>query len=551
MSRRPLIALAMLVAALAVLAVPGARAAAPEWHSEQPVAAGIEVPVALGQIGDIEFWAPNRGLLITAGNHGAPAGIYAYDGSGWHLYSTVCGGQEGRIAWAGPDEFWTISDQAIGEENTLNPVLEETSHRSLCHFKNGEVVASYAEPLGRATSFSPMDAAVCEGPNNCWFGGERLPGNPNAGAFHLHWNGTTLQAVPSLTEPEPKLKDPGRSVFGLAFNQGKLYESLDARSGDQAPTEKEPFFFHRVELTAQEPFAPVPTPAISDGGEPEGLEGFRFATEGSTLWALSGDVEEGGTVPTTLLHLASGAFRQVALAGGPLVPGTRIYGWAFEPGAHYAWASFGPARFEQPGVARLARVQTNGQVGEEIVLPAPGEELDPKGTAGPVACPASGQCWMATSMGWLFHLGGPPAEGVDTDPAMHQLITFRPEDGSARASIGAGAPEDDSGAEVESHKFPEAIPFEPPLEPRVRKRPPLYAHVKQKVLHHTVLQLTFVLNARAHVQLLAKRHKAVVAKTARLTLGKGKHKLRLRLDPKRWPTGLDFQVHALKGKAAK
>ncbi len=46
-------------------------------------------PVPLGQIGDIYFWAPNRGLLITGGtgsscaaSSGAsvPCGLYAYNG---------------------------------------------------------------------------------------------------------------------------------------------------------------------------------------------------------------------------------------------------------------------------------------------------------------------------------------------------------------------------------------------------------------------------------------------------------------------------------------
>jgi hypothetical protein len=47
------------------------------------------------------------------------------------------------------------------------------------------------------------------------------------------------------------------------------------------------------------------------------------------------------------------------------------------------------------------------------------------------------------------------------------------------------------------------------------------------------------------VQLLAKHHKKVVAQTPRLTLGVGRHHLRLHLDPKRWPTSLDFKVHAV------
>ena len=107
MRRAGLVLACLLVAAVCGAPVAGAQ----EWRSEQPVAAGIGVPVGIGEIGDVEFWAPNRGMLITAGNEGIPAGLFAYDGSGWYRYSTVCGGHAGRIAWAGPDDFWTISDQ--------------------------------------------------------------------------------------------------------------------------------------------------------------------------------------------------------------------------------------------------------------------------------------------------------------------------------------------------------------------------------------------------------------------------------------------------------
>ncbi len=44
------------------------------WRLEQPLPPPLPdgrqptIPIGLGRIGDIEFWAPNRGLLITAGN---------------------------------------------------------------------------------------------------------------------------------------------------------------------------------------------------------------------------------------------------------------------------------------------------------------------------------------------------------------------------------------------------------------------------------------------------------------------------------------------------
>ena len=104
------------------------------WRLEQPEPPapppGVEpspTPVGLGRIGDIEFWAPNRGLLITAGNPPTiPPGVWVYNGVSWRELTGpgpsasgtpegVCGASEGRIAWAGPDEFWTISNGRPGQ----------------------------------------------------------------------------------------------------------------------------------------------------------------------------------------------------------------------------------------------------------------------------------------------------------------------------------------------------------------------------------------------------------------------------------------------------
>src|SRR5262249_48438530 len=104
-----------------LLAATASAASAEEWHSEQPRELGISVPVPPGVVGDIEFWAPNRGMLITAGNDAISAGLYAYDGTSWYPYSTVCGGHEGRIAWAGPNDFWTIADQQKGQQTGKPP----------------------------------------------------------------------------------------------------------------------------------------------------------------------------------------------------------------------------------------------------------------------------------------------------------------------------------------------------------------------------------------------------------------------------------------------
>jgi hypothetical protein len=537
-------AAALLAVLAAALAAAATDAAAAEWRSEQPVAAGIGVPVPLGEVGDVEFWAPNRGMLITAGTDGVPAGLFAYDGTGWHRYSTVCGGHEGRIAWAGPTEFWTISDQQVGQETGGPPA----QHISLCHFEDGQVVASYGEPIGLASSYLPMSAAACAGPDDCWFGGQRLPGEVNRGAFHLHWDGSSLTAIPSPIEPEPELEDPGRSVVAMVYQGGRFYESVAVREGDVAPGESAsaPFFLHQI-VPGPQPFAPLPVHGaieLGAGATPEQLQGFRLSADGEGIWAVSGALGAPAGV-VALRKPDGGAFAPIGLSdpGGVLEPGDAVDGLAAEPEADYAWVGFHrPGELESAGPARLTQIHADGSVGAETVLPSGGEGIGQKGTAGPIGCPAPGQCWMATSQGWLFHRG--PDLPQDTDPALHALITFRPRDDSLPIVAPDSLPEDDSGA----YQAPEGPLSEAGEgEPRPRRRPPLLAKLHQKVIGGTLLELTFVLRARAHVRLLARREGKVVAETPRYTMAKGPGRLRLRLDPRRWPTKLSLQVHPVKG----
>ncbi len=74
--RAPLVAILMALVAV-LLAAPSADADQMGWHSEAPIGVlGVQAP--LGRVGDIEFWSPNRGVLITEGiEGGAPPGVYA------------------------------------------------------------------------------------------------------------------------------------------------------------------------------------------------------------------------------------------------------------------------------------------------------------------------------------------------------------------------------------------------------------------------------------------------------------------------------------------
>jgi hypothetical protein len=521
---RRLVPLVLSIALGMLLGPPSAPAAEAGWHSEQPVAAGIGVPVGLGRIGGMAFWSPDKGVLVTAGTAGTPAGVYAYDGSGWYLYSTVCGGHEGGIAISGPDEFWTISNYAEPQEGILGELNKETD-RTLCHFAGGKVVKSYAEPASSPNVFSQMHAAACAGPADCWFAGNALSENAaNHDPFHLHWDGNVLTQVPSSTVLEPEIAPMAGNADGLAFARGALFEAAS-----EAPYLREVSLGDPSRFRTVEPLDATPGPFV--------LSTEPFQQE---LWAGSkaGAVLHLGAAGFETLPTEAPIFEQENLLSGP------IGAIGAEPGTEDAWLGGGDFSTD----AEVRRIDAEGTLGPILHLPQAGEELSAKGRAEHIVCPATNQCWMATSKGWLFHLGGPPPEGVNTDPLMHLLITSRPEDNSSRKFVPPGLPQDDSG-EIEPDKPSSEGPpahFPVPHPPKS-----IVYDVHQKLVGKRVLELTFKLRARAHVQLKAKFHRKVVAKTERLTFGKGAHRLYLKLDPKRWPTGLDFPVTAAKKRSSK
>ncbi len=579
------LALAGVVSAIFLLALgPDAEAStmwrfepalAPPPPSGQPAA---PYPVPLGSVSQISFWAPNRGLLITGGSGPVPKGLYAYNGVNWHELASVCGGGSGRIAWAGPDEFWTISDQRAGQITTEATSGEELESVSLCHFQNGEVVGSYAMPLGTPESYVRMDAAACLAPNDCWFAGYKGK-TPGEGSFHLHWNGS---GVIASYDPEGG-NVTGMLVFGSLFEEG--LEPLGIRSiaraghaslcGSGASPSCE-VDTYSLQQNAQLPVFPA-TSKFPKGVLPQSYAGFDLSTDGlglgmnaTQLWAGAdpeGLCRETEGCPPIILHEDSeGQWTQVtpslkgvsALPGGALLAGSAATGYesrltvhtqaiAPVPGAtagnENAWLSL--AGLE--GDATVALLDADGKLVEPPQsLPSPLDPLAPvgnRGGAGPIVCPAPQECWMATTEGWLFHLSdGETHLQPDTDPGFDGVIAYRPPDDSVPVIYPDEPPEDDSLANQ--------LPAEQTLPPIQTPAPatgvtharPLVLHIHSHLEHHRLLVITFTLTARAHVRLVARRHGHVVAETPNRSLRSGKHTLSLSLSVANWPTGLKFQA---------
>jgi hypothetical protein len=577
------------LAALGSAPLAVAAEAEPTWQfapaAAPPPPAGAPAtnyPVPVGQVGQISFWAPNRGLLITGGGGSScaasasatvPCGLYAYNGVTWHQLSTVCGGANGRIAWAGPDEFWTISDQRPGQLVTTGA---EYGHISLCHFLDGQVVASYALPLDQPDSYLPMDAAACLSPENCWFGGE-LGQPPNHGAFHLHWDG---QHVTVVYGPA----DHAVSSMALA-GPGALYESVQLASGDDYGSEsaEHPYVLHQIDppgssidfhdvllpnatCAALEFCAPLPEYGIDDETDPvapETLTGFllssTYTPSGSNpqtpeLWALAGwdgleplNSSEGKAHPIAL-RFSEGLWSQVVGGEGPdgATPGPAepfaideaFQSLAAEPGASAAWVAI----HSSDGQAHVDRLTAEGKLSAQDVLGA-AQGVGTRGDAGPIACPAPNECWLATNQGWLFHYTDGHSLPQDTDPNFAGVITYRPADEGVPQLPPNEPPPDDSLANQLAPP-PPATPQTTVQAPTLARKP-LVTDVRSHVVDRYTLKLSFKLTVKAHVQLLARHGRRSVAQTARETLKAGRHTLSLRLDPHQWPNKLDLKATPL------
>jgi len=531
--------LVLTASAVAAFATGSARAAALLWRLEQPPPpAGVPFNVPLGAPGDIKFWAPNRGLMTVEGNDTIARGLYVWNGRSWRQLATVCGGpaETARIAWAGPTEFWVVSEPSLPRAG---------SGLALCRFKDGQVAGSWSTRVDAADPFRQMLSATCNGPSDCWFGGV---GSQDAlgsrvGAFHLHWNGSDLASV---------YGPQGRAVSDMQFHQGALFESTYVGRAPENRTEavelaepESPFprLLHTVagSAFANDPFTPAPPLGVpADGTELLGLD-----SDGTDLWAVGGGAASGPSAPAEksverpplAARLVGGAFQELTLTGGGFGLTDRLVDVAAMPGSEDAIAAVAPFA-ERQSTNSKATVALIGPGGATVTtrLPAAGAG---RGAAARVACPAPNDCWMVTWGGWVFHYSDGTQLPVDTEPAFQGMIDFRPNE-AAEQFVPDALPEDDSQLFA-----PPPLEGEKERERRTRRVPPLLKKIRSE-LHGLTLTVSFTVTRKARVALLAKRGGRTVARTPKRVFGRGRHRLELRLSRDRYPTKLAFQTKELK-----
>lgn len=535
--RRRIVA-ALTAAVVAACCAPVATAgAAATWRLEQPdPPAGAPFVSSFGAPTDLQFWAPNRGLMGVEGNAVTPRGILYWDGRSWTQLSTVCGGstETMRIAWAGPREFWTISAPS-------KPRIGDGI--SLCHFRDGEVVASYGQPIESADPYFQMNAAACTGPDDCWFGGVGAgdPTGQRVGAFRLHWDGSALTTV---------YGPQGRGITDLQAHGGTIFESVRVGatigSRETPPLglpESSPRLLHRLVggRFVNEAFVPAPLLGVPD----DGSEMLALSSDGAQLWAVGGGAESGPSAPAEgtvarqplAARLGPSGFTDIAPNAAPGTFGAtdRFTDVAALPQTSSALAAVSSyADRRSPNArGRIARIAADGITTVER-LPAGGAG---RGTVARLACVGPDECWAATYGGWLYHLTDGTVHPQDDDPVFRSLITFRPNEAAAQF-VPDSLPVDDSQLLAPP---PVQLETDTTAETKTKKVRALLRNVKAGVKGRT-LTVRFRLSRKAKVQLIAQRKSKVVARTRYRMLKPGARKLTLRLDPKRWPTRLRFRT---------
>lgn len=552
----------LLAACLLFGAVASSASAASSWSAYPlPRTSAFEQP--LGQPTSLSCWSANACVLLTIDNSYFTNGVFAFTGdtttatSGWKQYATVCGQADerdgvGRVAWAGPNEFWTLTTPSSPYSSG------GYAGRGLCRFSGGQVVGSYSTVRSQVdTSSDPyrrMEAAACRSSNDCWFGGiaAARPDGTSPGTFNLHWDGSNLKSVYAPAK---------RGASDIEAFNGGFAESIFA--GPDSKRESDPTLIDVPEYSPIQLIAPGANTAagFSDGDlEPDAPGFVPEATEvlaldaglpsapGPTLWAVGGGAASGpqkdqeidggmaddspaDTGPFVAYREAgaSNSWHQINSPANPDSINTRFVDVAAIPGTDEAIAAIAPGNSPQPSPAPSEIAKLDAAAGTVAI-----ETIGDYGSVLRVECVNADQCWAATAEGWLLRYGDPASPvAANGDPAFSGQVLSRPnevvEQSLADSSI------DDS------------LLFAPaPVTDAEESSPPkrLKAAVRKVTtkLRGTRLIFSFKTIRKVRVTILAKRRGRVVAQSRSGLLRPGRQKMVLHLNPKRWPTKIAMNV---------
>ncbi len=537
------------------------------WNSRCPRTAagrlGTSLPIGLGQIGDIEFWAPNRGLLITRGNgtDDPPGRVGLQRRRMARARRQSAAPPTGASRGPGRTSSGRSPTGARGRPTSSTARIRRGApleDNTLCHFAGGQVVASYAHPAFEADSYQAMHAGgLHRAPPDCWFGGDALP-EPQIGAFHLHWNGSALEA-----EPYPAKATPWRTCS--AFEGAPLRERARRAPAIPSPTGTESNcpVLHTINPEGVQPTLPSRTGACRctaatssptrltscTSPRPKGRCGAPRERKSPIRRTRPGDgraprraqldpADRLGTPPRTRSLPADRAEEQELLGGEAKTasvsaiaaePGTETRGWRSRPSR--------PAPREgRPARRARAHLRRGQPCWESRRCPrrtkrrrASGQRAPRRGS--PVRRPKTAG-WRPRRAGCsTSRRQASGAAATTRNPGFARPDHLPP----ARPGPAAGGRRRPAARRPPGWtKRPAAVRqnlAEPDLrQDRSEGGVPLLSHLHSRLIHGSTLELSFHLAVKARMRLLAKRRRSVVASTPTRTLAAGNRRLLLRLN---------------------
>lgn len=540
-------ALGALLVALLLAAAASADAAQPTWHIETPPKPP-EAPFAqpIGAPADISCLSATRCLLFSMGGVYYRGGFFLYDGVSWRRAGSVCGTgtdsgstETTRVVWAGPQEFWTVTEPSAPRTGL---------GQGLCHFKDGEIVGSYSTPQNSPDRWTTMTAGACRGPDDCWFGGVGAvsPDGSRVGGFRVHWNGSELR-----THYAPQ----GRAVSDMEEFAGDIVSSKfrgpaprTAAAPDLADPEPVDILADRIVPSADPGGEPE---FVDDGLRPrsigslgrEGAELLALDAAGEHIWAGGGGAISGPGATSTpfargpLLarRQQNGAWVDIDLGDSAFAPTEVFRDVAALPSGDAVWVVVqdGSQPATNSADAKIAKVGADGAVQRVTLLAAGGLAA---GTAQRIECPTEDECWVITQRGLIFHLTDDTPRAAEQDPAFALVVAYRPNE-SLEQGLGDGSVVDDSLLFAP----PPPVEETPVAPPTVRRLRPAIRSLSSK-LKGRRLTIRFVVVRRARIGFTARRRGRTVARVRQRMLRPGRRMLSVKLDPKRWPDDVRFQI---------
>ena len=366
----------------------------------------------------------------------------------------------------------TSSGRSPTSRPARKPAQPPAQHISLCHFKDGQVVASYAEPIGVAELLPADGRRRLRGPRRLLVR-RRTPARQTStiGAFHLHWDGT-LAAPAAVARPNrrPNCRPGPRGDRASPSTRVGFYESVAGARRRLAPGEPKPPSPSSCTRSSPAPrrrSSRCPrTAPIDYGAGAEAERTAKASTSAATddgLWAISGAPSAPATV--TVLRLGEdglrpscrsidpdgvlGAGRRRSTASPPSPAGDTPGSASHSPANRIGAASAPALRPTSTPTAPSARRSS---------CRAEGEGIGARARPGRSPAPAAGQCWMATAA----RLALPPRSRPRPRTPTRRCTRRRSPSGLAttacRSCRRTRLPEDDSGAKPKRRRTEEPLP---------------------------------------------------------------------------------------------